>query len=93
MDEKATQETGGKLMIPVYGFLEGDSLGLLIFAYEYDSISELANKVAAAASVRVLMEGPFTLKFAGENIEDSLTVKELGLQPLDMIEVIPKVHA
>ena len=40
-------------MIPVYSFLEGDSLGLLIFAYEDETIKDLIDKVQRAAVLRV----------------------------------------
>ena len=40
-------------MIPLYGFLEGDSIGLLVLAEESDTAAELAEKLQTAARVRV----------------------------------------
>ena len=40
-------------MIPLYGFLAGDTLGLLILAEEDDTMAELATKLQQAAFVRV----------------------------------------
>ena len=39
--------------IPLYGFLEGDTLGLLMLAEEGETVLELARKLQDAASIRV----------------------------------------
>jgi hypothetical protein len=36
-------------MIPLYGFLEGDTIGLLILAEEGDTIAALAQKLQDSA--------------------------------------------
>jgi hypothetical protein len=40
-------------MIPLYGFLEGDTIGLLVLADEEETLASLADKLQSAASVRV----------------------------------------
>ena len=40
-------------MIPLYGFLEGDLLGLLILARDDDTAAQLAERLQSAAAVRV----------------------------------------
>ena len=67
--------------IPLYGFLQGDTLGLLILAEEGDTVEALARKLQDAASLRV----------AGRNkktIDPAITVAQAGLQPLDRFDVI-----
>lgn len=39
--------------IPLYGFLQGDTVGLLILAEEADTLHTLARKLQDAASLRV----------------------------------------
>ena len=40
-------------MIPMYGFLQGDTLGLLVLARPEDTAADLCAKLQSAASVRV----------------------------------------
>ena len=40
-------------MIPLYGFLQGDSIGLLVLAEESDTAADLAEKLQSAARIRV----------------------------------------
>jgi hypothetical protein len=39
--------------VPLYGFLEGDTIGLLIMADENETIQDITNKLQQAASIRV----------------------------------------
>ena len=45
------------MSIPLYGFLEGDTVGLLVLAEEGETILELARKLQDAASIRVAPQG------------------------------------
>jgi len=42
-----------RMPIPLYGFLEGDTLGLLMLAEEGETVLQLAQKLQQAASLRV----------------------------------------
>ena len=44
--------------IPLYGFLEGDTVGLLMLAEEGDTVLALARKLQDAASIRVAAIDP-----------------------------------
>jgi hypothetical protein len=41
------------MAIPLYGFLQGDTVGLLILAEEADTVQILGRKLQDAASIRV----------------------------------------
>ena len=41
--------TGGRRVIPLYGFLEGDTIGLLVLADEDDTAADVARKLQASA--------------------------------------------
>jgi hypothetical protein len=72
-------------VIPLYGFLEGDTLGLLVLAREQDTA--LAEKLQEAAALRVAPEAGARVWVRGEPLEPSVTVARAGLQALDMFEV------
>ena len=74
-------------MIPLYGFLEGDTIGLLVLAQGDDSIAEIARKLQAAARLRVAVDGPVTVVYEGRPLDPQLTVADAGLEPLARIDV------
>jgi hypothetical protein len=75
------------IVIPLYGFLEGDTIGLLVLANEGDTMMQLLEKLAQAASVRVQPRAGLTVEVAGRKQLPSLTVRGVGLQPLDRFDV------
>jgi toluene-4-monooxygenase system protein B len=74
-------------MIPLYGFLEGDTIGLLVLAEGDDSIAEVAQKLQAAARLRAVIDGPVRVLYDGKPIELTATVSETGLKPLGRLDV------
>jgi hypothetical protein len=76
--------------IPLYGFLEGDSLGLLVLADEAETVLELARKLQDAASIRVAPVDKIEFVHDGRVVEHGLTVAQAGLQALDRFDVVRK---
>ena len=76
-------------MIPLYGFLQGDSVGLLVLAAADDTAAELAAKLQSAASVRVAPFADPLVLWRGEPLPDGRTVEDLGIGALDRIDVVP----
>jgi Toluene-4-monooxygenase system protein B (TmoB) len=76
------------MLIPLYGFLEGDTLGLLVLAEEGDTILELARKLQDAASIWAASNERIQLVYDGKPIDPGLAVGEAGLQTLDRFDVI-----
>jgi hypothetical protein len=75
-------------VIPLFGFLEGDTLGLLILAGERDSMGELAQKLQEAAAVRVAPGAEVRVVVRGEPIDARVTVTACGLGALDRFDVV-----
>jgi hypothetical protein len=76
------------MAIPLYGFLQGDTVGLLILAEEAESVQTLAQKLQDAASLRVRGNYHFHVVYNEKVIDPALTVAQAGLQPLDRFDVI-----
>ena len=74
--------------IPLYGFLEGDTVGLLVLAEEGETILEVARKLQDAASIRVLRHENIDFVYDGKTIDPEITVTKAGLQALDRFDVI-----
>lgn len=74
--------------VPLYGFLEGDTLGVLLLAEESESILGLARKLQDAASIRVARHQQIDVIYDGKAIDPELTVAEAGLRPLGRFDVV-----
>jgi toluene-4-monooxygenase system protein B len=74
-------------MMPLYGFLEGDSLGILVLADERETMASLADKLQRSAMVRVAARTAVHVELAGHRVHPSLTVERSGLTALDRFDV------
>lgn len=78
------------MAIPLYGFLEGDTLGLLMLAEENETILQLARRLQQAASLRVARTDKIDLIYNRKAIDPALTVAQAGFQELDRFDVISR---
>jgi Toluene-4-monooxygenase system protein B (TmoB) len=74
--------------IPLYGFLQGDTLGLLILADEGETVQTLARKLQDAGSLRVAGRDHVHLVYNDKAMDPALTVAQAGFQALDRFDVI-----
>jgi Toluene-4-monooxygenase system protein B (TmoB) len=74
--------------IPLYGFLQGDTLGLLILADEAETIQILARKLQDAASLRVAGREHVHLVYNHKAVDPELTVAQAGFEAFDRFDVI-----
>jgi toluene-4-monooxygenase system protein B len=76
------------MLIPLYGFVQGDTLGVLVLVQHEDSVATLAATLSEAANVRV---APFVdprVCHAGRRLAPTLTVAEAGLKPLARVDLV-----
>jgi len=76
--------------VPLYGFLQGDTVGLLILADEGDTLEALAGKLQAAASLRVAARDQVRLLYKNKTMDPTMTVAQAGFEALDRFDVIPE---
>jgi len=76
------------MSIPLYGFLQGDTIGLVILAEEYDTLQALAQKLQVAASLRVAYRDQVQVVYNDQTMDPAMTVAQAGLQPLDRFDVV-----
>lgn len=76
------------MSIPLYGFLEGDTIGMLVLAEEGQTVLDLARELQDTASIRVAPSEKIDFVYQGKAIDPRLTVAEAGLQALDRFDVI-----
>jgi hypothetical protein len=74
--------------IPLYGFLQGDTVGLLILAEEDETLHSLSRKLQDAASLRVARRDRVQLIYNDKAMDPAITIAEAGFQALDRFDVI-----
>jgi len=74
-------------MIPLYGFLEGDTLGLLMLVHADTTLAELAEKLRSAARLRADPGEHLRVWVRGAPLDATLTVDEANLTALDRFDV------
>ena len=74
--------------VPLYGFLQGDTVGLLILAEEGDTLQSLAQKLQDGASLRVAAKDHVQVVYNEHVMDLTQTVAQAGFQALDRFDVI-----
>jgi hypothetical protein len=74
--------------VPLYGFLQGDTVGLLILAEDADTLEALALKLQAAASLRVAAKDSIRVVCNDKIMDPTMTVAQAGLEALDRFDVV-----
>jgi hypothetical protein len=78
-------------VIPLYGFLRGDTLGLLILAEETDTVEALARKLEQSARLRVAHRPALSVVHKGRVLDGNATVRACKLEALDRFDVIERL--
>ncbi len=76
------------MLVPLYGFLEGDCLGLVVLVHDEDRVSDIVQKVQQAASVRVAPRSSMRVEHDGQLLNPEMTIAQAGLAPLDRVDVV-----
>jgi hypothetical protein len=74
--------------IPLYGFLQGDTVGLLILADEGDTLHSLGQRLQDAASLRVAGRDRVQVLYNDKTMDPAITIAQAGFQALDRFDVI-----
>lgn len=74
-------------MIPIYGFLEGDTIGLLLLCRDDERLAEVREKLERSARLRAAPPVDAVVVHEGRELEDGFTVAQAGIRALDRIDV------
>lgn len=73
--------------LPLYGFMEGDTIGLLILADAQESVRSLAEKLRDAASLRVASHGEMEVVYLGRVLDPATTLSQANFTPLQRFDL------
>lgn len=78
-------------VIPVYGVVEGDTMGLVVLGRLDETVSAVAARLVASASLRIGLRGPSRvlvfLNGRGEPLAADATLRAAGVGPLSLMNV------
>ena len=75
------------MSLPLYGFVEGDTLGMLIMADEQESVRSLAGKLRDAASLRVDGSSCTEVVYRGIVVDLDSTLARADFKPLQRFDL------
>jgi len=76
------------MLVPLFGFLRGDTIGLVVLIHDHQTVSEIAQILQEAASMRVAPRSAASVYFKGAKLDPAATVSAAGLGPLDRVDVV-----
>ena len=76
------------MLVPLYGFLQGDTLGLVLLVHGHDRVSDIVHKLQQAAGVRVAPRSAMRVAHGGRLLRPEMTLEQAGLEPLDRVDVV-----
>ena len=77
------------MLVPLYGFLAGDTLGVMVLVQDHQTIRELAACLQQATAPRVAPTPGARVFFQQRCLDQDLTVTQAGLTALDRVDVVP----
>jgi len=77
-------------LVPLYGFVRGDVLGLLVLVRTNDTVAQLCATLQEAAQVRVAPWPRAAVLHGTRRLAPELTVADAGLTPLARVELVPE---
>ena len=76
------------MLVPLFGFLKGDTIGLVVLVQSDQTVKQIADVLQEAASVRVKPVLNASVWFNGVELDPELTVAQAGLTPLARVDVV-----
>lgn len=78
------------MLVPLHGFLRGDSVGLLLLVQDTDTLARVARTMIDAAAVRVAPVEHVRVFKGGVELPLTETVSSAGLVALERIDLVPE---
>jgi Toluene-4-monooxygenase system protein B (TmoB) len=80
------------MLVPLHGFLAGDTLGLLVLMQDHETVADLAARLVRAAAPRVAAPARPSVFHAGKPLDPGLTIAQAGLHALDRVDVMERAR-
>jgi hypothetical protein len=74
------------MLVPVYGFTQGDSMGVVVLAQDTDTVEHLGVLLAQACEMRVGMSHA-AIWVNGKQVDPTITLAEAGIDALCRVDL------
>jgi hypothetical protein len=74
-------------VMPLYGFVQGDTMGVVVLARSDGTVADLAEKLIQAAGVRVSRRERFRVTSAERLLDLRATLRMQGIRALDRVDL------
>jgi hypothetical protein len=74
--------------MPVYGFAEGDTMGVVVLVRPDETARDLAQHLRDAVAVRVAPRGEARIMLRGQLVDPRATLRGEGIGPLDRVDLV-----
>jgi hypothetical protein len=78
------------MVVPVYGFLRGDLLGLVLFLKAEEPVASIVTSLYEAAAPRIARAPSAAVIHNGRRLDPACTIAESGIAALDRVDVVPE---
>jgi hypothetical protein len=75
------------MLVPLFGFLAGDTLGLIVLVRSEQLVGEIATVLQDAAGPRVPPRAGLAVYWRGHRLDSALTIADAGIEALDRVDV------
>jgi hypothetical protein len=76
--------------IPLYGFVQGDTMGLVYLVHERETVQDLIRKVQLATKVRVRPMEETEIVYKNQKLEPQMSIAQVEFEAMDRFDLIPK---
>ena len=74
--------------MPLYGFVQGDTMGLVVLTRPSETASDLAKRLVEASAIRVAPAGQGRIMVHDKILDPKATLRSVGLAPLDRVDLV-----
>jgi len=76
------------MLVPLYGFVQGDTMGVLVLAHDDMTLAEVREKLVEATALRAGTEHVGAALYArGQRLDEKRTVADCRLAALERIDL------
>jgi hypothetical protein len=75
------------MILPLYGFVEGDTVGVLILADKEESVESMARKLRDAVTLRVDASDDMEVVYQGVVLDPLITLEQALIAPLQRLDL------
>jgi hypothetical protein len=75
-------------VLPLYGFVEGDTMGIVVLGRLDGTVGELGDNLLRAVGVRVARRGAYRIVAGAYRLDPAAPLGSQGLSPLDRVDLV-----